>query len=165
MVQNLKMTKPISVFDTSGIKHIYTNPYYPQGNGRIENVDNFLKHTVAKFIYSSSLKWDDVLPLATYCYNVAPSVDDLESPYYLIHGHDPLEGRLSNIKNYCRYMGNQPRRLAVQELQKLWKFHAKLLAENRMAEPAANKKIRPQDRPMGTCQEPLQRPLQPNLHL
>ena len=86
-------------------------------------------------------KWDDALPLATYCYNVTPSVDDLESPYYLVHGHDLLEGRLSNIQNYCRYMGDQPRRLAVQELQKVWKLHAKLLTENRMAEPAANKKI------------------------
>ena len=38
-------------------------------------------------------------------------------------------------------MGDQPRRLAVQELQKLWKFHAKLLAENRNAEPATNKKV------------------------
>ena len=31
--------------------------------------------------------------------------------------------------------------LAVQELQKLWKLHAKLLAENRIAEAATNKKI------------------------
>ena len=38
-------------------------------------------------------------------------------------------------------MGDQTGRLAVQELQKLWKLHAKLLAENRMAEPTANKKI------------------------
>ena len=38
-------------------------------------------------------------------------------------------------------MGDHPGRLAVQELQKLWKLHAKLLAENRMAEPAADKKI------------------------
>ena len=38
-------------------------------------------------------------------------------------------------------MGDQPGRLAVQELQKLWKLHAKLLAENRMAEPASDKKI------------------------
>ena len=29
----------------------------------------------------------------------------------------------------------------VQELQKLWKLHAKLLAENRNAEPTTNKKI------------------------
>ena len=32
----------MSLFDTLGIKHIYSNPYYPQGNGRIENVHNFL---------------------------------------------------------------------------------------------------------------------------
>ena len=79
--------------------------------------------------------------LATYCYNVAPLVDDLESPYYLVHDHDWLEGRLSNIQSYCRYMGDHPGRLAVQELHKFWKLHAKLLVENRMAEPAANKNI------------------------
>ena len=38
-------------------------------------------------------------------------------------------------------MGDQPRRLAVQELQKLWKLHARLLEQNRIAEPATNKKI------------------------
>ena len=97
--------------------------------------------TIAKFIYGNVLKWNDTLPLATYCYNVTPSVDDLESPYYLKHDCDPLEGRLSNIQSYCRCMGDQPGRLTVQELQKLWKLHAKPLAENRMAEPAADKKI------------------------
>ena len=60
--------------------------YYPQGNGRIENVHNFLKCTLSKFTCSSQLKWDDALPLATYCYNTVPSVDDLESPFYLVHG-------------------------------------------------------------------------------
>ena len=136
-----KKEQLMSLFNTLGIKCIYSTPYYPQGNWRIENVHNFLKHTIAMFIYGSSLEWDDVLPLATYCYNVAPSADELESSYYLVHGHDPLKGRLSNLQNYCRYMGNQPGRLAVQELQKLWKFHVKLLAEHRMAEPAGDKKI------------------------
>ena len=37
----------MSVFDTLGIKHSYSNPYYPQGNKRIENVHNFLKCTIA----------------------------------------------------------------------------------------------------------------------
>ena len=31
----------MSVFNTLGIKHIYSNPYYPQGNGGIENVHKF----------------------------------------------------------------------------------------------------------------------------
>ena len=76
----------MSVFNTLGFKHIYCNPYYPQGNGRIQNDHNFLKCTNAKFIYGSQLKWDDALPLATYCYNIAPLVDDLESPFYLVYG-------------------------------------------------------------------------------
>ena len=68
-------------------------------------------------------------------------MDSLESSYYLVHGCDPLEERLSNMQNYCRYKGNQSGRLAVQDLQKLWELNAKLLAENKMAEPVANEKI------------------------
>ena len=114
----------LSVFDTLDIKHIYNNPYYPEGNGRIGNIYNFPKCTIAKFTYGSPHEWDDALFLATCCYNAVPSVDDLESPYYLIHGHDLLKERLSNLQNCCRYMGNQPGRLAVQELQKLWRLNA-----------------------------------------
>ena len=38
-------------------------------------------------------------------------------------------------------MGDQPGRLAVQELWKTWKLHAKLLAENRSIQPATEKKV------------------------
>ena len=80
----------MSVFDTLSIKHIYSNPPYPKGNSNIENVHNFLRHTIAKFTYGSQRELDDVLSLATYYYNIAPSVNDLESPFYLVHGRDPL---------------------------------------------------------------------------
>ena len=105
---NFRNEQLMSMFDSLGIKHIYSNPYYPKGNSRIENIHNFLKCTIAKFTCDSQLEWDDALPLATYCYNIAPSVDDLESPFYLVYGKDPLEGRLSNLKNYFRYLGDQP---------------------------------------------------------
>ena len=97
----------MSMFDSLGMKHIY-NPYYPKGKSRIEEVHNFLKHIIAKFTYDSQLEWDDAFPLATYCYNIALSVDNLESPFYLVHGRNLLEGRLSNLQNYCRYLGDQP---------------------------------------------------------
>ena len=32
----------MSVFDSLGIKLIYSKPYYPKGNSRIENVHSFL---------------------------------------------------------------------------------------------------------------------------
>ena len=98
----------MSMFNSLGIKCIYNNQYYPKGNSRIENVHNFLKHTMAKFTYDSQLELDDVLPLAIYCHNIAPSVGNLKSPFYLVHGRDPLEGQLSNLQNYCRYLGDQP---------------------------------------------------------
>ena len=46
----------MSVFNLLGIKHIYSNPYYPRGNSRIENVNNFLKCTILKFTYGSQLE-------------------------------------------------------------------------------------------------------------
>ena len=63
---------------------------------------------MAKFMHGSQLEWDDALPPVTYCHNIAPSVDDCESPFYLVHDRDPLEGRLSNLQNYCRYVRDQP---------------------------------------------------------
>ena len=54
-----KNDKLMSVFDTLGIKHIYSNPYYAQGNGRLEKIHNFLKCTIMKLLYVSQLKWDD----------------------------------------------------------------------------------------------------------
>ena len=92
-------------------------------------------------MHDSQLKWDDALPLATYCYNLAPSVDDLGLPFYLVHGRDPLEGRLSNLQNYCRYVADQPGQLAVQKLRKIRKLHVKLLEENGRTDPVENKKI------------------------
>ena len=76
----------ISTFESLGIKRTYSNPFYPTGNGKIENVHNFLKRTIAKFLHNSTLEWDGALPLAIYCFNVAPSVNDLDTPFYLVHG-------------------------------------------------------------------------------
>ena len=130
----------MSVFDLLGIKCTYSSLYYPKGNSRIENVHNFLKCTIVKFTYCSQLEWADMLQLAMYCFNIAPSVDDLESPFYLVQGRDPLDGRISNLPNYCRYIGDQPGQLAVQELRKMWKLHAKLFAENMSTKPVDNKR-------------------------
>ena len=88
----LKNSQINTVLKHLGIKHIYFNPYRPQGNSQIENVHNFLKRTLTKFLSSLDAKWDKVLPFACYCFNSTPTSDDLESPFFLIHGRDPLEG-------------------------------------------------------------------------
>ena len=54
----------LATFKSLGIKPIYRNPYRPQGNSRLENIDNFLKCTISKFLHSSKLEQDDILPVA-----------------------------------------------------------------------------------------------------
>ena len=116
-----------------GIKHIYSNPYRPQCNSRIENVHNFVKRTLTKFLSSSDAKWDKVLPFACYCFNSTPTSDDLESPFFLIHGRDPLEGCIGLFcSGDIRYMGNEKGLILFTELRKFWSTHAKNLQENRL---------------------------------
>ena len=54
----LKNSQMNTVLKQLGIKHIYSNPYRPQGNSRIENVHNFLKRTLTKFLSSLDAEWD-----------------------------------------------------------------------------------------------------------
>ena len=116
-----------------GIKHIFSNPYRPQGNSCIENIHNFLKRTLAKFLCSSDAEWDRILPPACYCFNTNPTADDLESPFFLIHRRDPLEGCTGLIgPGSIRYLGDDKGLIFFTELHKLWSAHAKSLQENRL---------------------------------
>ena len=63
------------------------------------------------------------------------------SLYSILYLDESLERRLSNLQNYCRYMGDQSGRLVVEELQRTWKLHAKLLTENRSTKPAISKRV------------------------
>ena len=126
-----KNSQLITTFKSLGIKPIYSNPYRPPGNSRLESAHNFLKHTISKFLYNSTLEWDDILPIAPYIYNIASLVSDLKSPFFLVFGRDPLEGRLSHLQNYCRYLGTEPGQLAVDKLKCMWKLHAELLHDSR----------------------------------
>ena len=129
----LKNSQTNTILKQLGIKYIYSNPYWPQGNSRIENVHNFLKRTLTKLLSSLDTKWDKVLPFACYCFNSKPISDDLESPSFLIHGRDPLEGHAGLFcSDDTRYIGNEKGLILFVELKKLWSTHAKSLQDNRL---------------------------------
>ena len=113
-----------TVLKQLGIKHIYSNPSTPRGNSRIENVHNFLKRTLTKFLSSSDAEWDKVLPFTCHCFNSTPTSDDLESPFFLIHGRYPLEGCVGLFcSGDTRYMGNEKGLILFTELRKLRLTH------------------------------------------
>ena len=88
----LKNNQLNMVLKQLGIKHIFSNPYRPQGNSHIKNIHNFLKRTLTKFLSSSDAEWDRILPFTCYWFNTTQTADNLESPFFLFHGRDPLEG-------------------------------------------------------------------------
>ena len=129
----LKNSQMNTVLKHLGIKYIYSNPYRPQGNSRIENSHNFLKGSLTKFLSSLDAEWDKVLPLACYCFNSTPTSDDLESPFFLIHGRDPLEGCAGLFgPGDTRYVGDDKGIILFAKLRKLWLTHAKSLQEKRL---------------------------------
>ena len=121
-----------TVLTQLGIKCIFSNPYRLQSNSHIENVHNFLKRMLTKFLSSSDAEWDKILPFPCYCFNTTPTTDDLESPSFLIHGRDPLEGHTGLLgKNDMRYLGDDKGLILFSEICKLRLAYAEALQENR----------------------------------
>ena len=58
---------------------LYTPPYHPASNGKIEGFHDFLKACIAKHV-APQLDWDVLIPLACAVYNVMPNEHSKESP-------------------------------------------------------------------------------------
>ena len=83
-------------------RKIYSPPYRPQSNSRIEGFHKFLKSCLAKHI-SRHREWDDVVPLATASYNWLPNQHSKESPFFIMFGRDALTNLSQLTKPNLRY--------------------------------------------------------------
>ena len=73
-----------------GVKYkLYTLPYHPASNGRIEGSHAFLKACIAKHVVPQ-LEWDVLVPLACAAYNFIPNEHSKESPFFFMFGRDPV---------------------------------------------------------------------------
>ena len=84
---------------------LYTPPYHPASNGRIEGFHAFLKACISKHIVPQ-LEWDDLVPLACAAYNFIPNEHSKESPFFLMFGRDPVLPLNSLLEPKVRYLGN-----------------------------------------------------------
>ena len=89
-----------------GVKYkLYTPPYHPTSNGRIEGFHAFLKACIAKHVMPQ-LEWDVLVPLACAAYNFIPNEHSKESPFFLIFGRDPVLPLTTFQGPRMRYLGN-----------------------------------------------------------
>ena len=103
-----------------GIEHkVYSPPFHPQSNGRIEGFHMSLKACLAKHI-SQELEWDEVCPIATAAYNFLPNEHSRESPFFIMFGRDPQMPLIEILGPCIRYLGTDETILSLESLHKMY---------------------------------------------
>ena len=102
---------------------IYTPPYHPASNGRIEGFHAFLKACISKHI-SPQLEWDDLVPLACAAYNFLPNEHSKESPFFLMFSRDPVLPLNTLLKPKIRYMGTDINIISLETMKNLYEITA-----------------------------------------
>ena len=115
------------VCEQLGVKHkIYSPPYRPQSNGRIESFHYFLKACISKHIMPQ-IEWDDVVPLACTAYNFLPNEHSKESPFFLMFGRDAILPLNKLLQPQVQYLGNDENILSMQALKNIYEMVAQNL--------------------------------------
>ena len=94
---------------------VYTPPYRPQCNGKIEGFHKYLKSCIAKHIMNN-MEWDEFTDLATAAYNFIPNVTSKEAPFFLMFSRDPYMPLNQLISQARRYLGTDE---GIQDLESL----------------------------------------------
>ena len=72
-----------------GIERIFSAPYHPQSNGKLEVFHKYLKPTLKKLCEKDPLNWDQYLNPILASYRVTPNLATAETPFFLVYGRDP----------------------------------------------------------------------------
>ena len=102
---------------------LYTCPYHPASNGRIEGFHAFLKACISKHI-APQLEWDDLVSLACVAYNFIPNEHSKESPSFFMFGRDPVLPLNALLEPKIRYLGNDIKILSLDAMKNMFEVTA-----------------------------------------
>ena len=71
------------------IDRIFSAPYHPQSNGKLEVFHKYLKPTLKKLCEKDPTNWDKYLNQVLARYRITANLVMAESPFFLVYGRDP----------------------------------------------------------------------------
>ena len=72
-----------------GIERIFSAPYHPKSNGKLEVFHKYLKPTLKKLCKKDLSNWDKYINQVLASYRVTPNLATAETPFFLVYGRDP----------------------------------------------------------------------------
>ena len=78
-----------NVLQQLGIDCIFSAPYHPQSNGKLEIFHKYLKPTLKKLCGNDPENWDEYINQVVASYCVTPYLATTETPFFLVYGRDP----------------------------------------------------------------------------
>ena len=77
------------VLQQLGFDHIFSTPYHPQSNGKLEVFHKNLKPTLKKLCKKDPSNWDKYINQVLTSYRVTPNLATTETAFFLVYGRDP----------------------------------------------------------------------------
>ena len=89
-----------------GIERIFSAPYHPQSNGKLETFHKFLKPTLKKMCADDQDTWDDYMEQVLGTYRGVPNLTTGESPFFLVYGRDGNQPVHQLLQPLTRFLGD-----------------------------------------------------------
>ena len=77
------------VMQQLGIDQIFSAPYHPQSNSKLEVFHKYLKPTLKKLCERDPTNWDKYLNQVLASYRITPNLATAETSFFLVYGRDP----------------------------------------------------------------------------
>ena len=77
------------VLQQLGIDRIFSAPYHPCSNGKLEVFHKYLKPTLKKLCEKDPANWDKYINQVLASYRITPNLATSESPFFLVYSRDP----------------------------------------------------------------------------
>ena len=99
-------------------KHKFNTPYHPQTSGLTERFNRTLIAILRNYIDAGHTNWEEMLDYVAFAYRGSIHKSTLETPYYLVHGRDPVM-LLDHILGHKPESPITPNSYAQQALKRL----------------------------------------------